>query len=127
MKTRTIKQSYTIKAPASKVWEALTKPALIKKWSGAPAKMSDREGSKFSIWGGDMFGTNLEVVKGKKLVQEWCTKSFKSRASFTLKGKGKSTVVDLIHSDVPADEYDSYAQGWEDYYLGAIRNMFEEG
>src|SRR5262245_54357424 len=123
---KAIKQSYLINASPKKVFEALTKPALIKKWSGAPATMSARKGAKFSIWGGDMFGTNLEVVKDKKLVQEWCTKSFSSKVSFTLKAKGKQTEVALLHEGVPAKVRKNYEEGWEQYYLGSIRNMFDE-
>jgi activator of HSP90 ATPase len=123
---KAIKQSYTIKAGPHSVFEALTNPVLIEKWSGTKAVMDAKAGTKFSLWDGDMFGTNLEVVEDKKLVQEWCTSKFVSKVTFTLKPKGSSTVVDLLHENVPADSIEDYSHGWEDYYLGAIRDMFEE-
>ena len=115
-----------MKAGPSKVFKALTDPKIIEKWSGAPAKMSAKKGAKFEIWGGDMFGTNLEVVKDKKLVQEWCTKTFRSKVTFTIKAKGKGSVVDLLHENVPARSVKNYSEGWKDYYLGAMQLMFEE-
>jgi uncharacterized protein YndB with AHSA1/START domain len=123
--SKTIKQSYIMKASPAKVFKALTDPKIIAKWSGAPAKMSAKKGASFKIWGGDMFGTNLEVVKDKKLVQEWCTKTFISKVTFTIKEKGKGAVVDLLHENVPAGSVKSYADGWKDYYLGSMQEMFE--
>jgi activator of HSP90 ATPase len=123
---KTIKQSYEMKATPAQVFKALTSPAIIKIWSGAPAKMSARKGASFEIWGGDMFGKNLEVVKDKKLVQEWNTRTYSSKVTFTIKVKGKSTIVELVHEGVPDKESKSYAEGWKDYYLGAMQQMFEE-
>jgi uncharacterized protein YndB with AHSA1/START domain len=123
--SKPIKQSYTINASPAKVFKALTDPKIIAKWSAAPAKMSAKKGGKFELWGGDMFGTNLEVVKDKKLVQEWCTSSFESKVTFTLKAKGKGTVVDLLHENLPARSVKNYADGWKQYYLGAIKELFE--
>src|ERR1051326_5589293 len=116
----TIKQSYEMKATPAQVFKALTDPKIIKKWSGAPAKMSARKGANFEIWGGDMFGKNLDVLKNKKLVQEWNTKTFSSKVTFTLKAKGKSTVVDLLHEEVPTASKKNYSDGWKQYYLGAM-------
>lgn len=124
----TIEQTYEINASAEEVFEALVNPDLIQDWSGDEAKMSAEVGGKFSLWGGQMFGTNLEVVKNKKLVQEWCYDQWEnpSKVTFTIKGKGKKTVVDLLHEDVPEKSVNSIADGWGAYYLGAIQEMFDE-
>ena len=99
----TIEQTYEINASAEKVFEALTNADIIQNWSGDEVKMSASVGDNFSLWGGQMFGTNLEVVKNKKLVQEWCYDQWEqpSKVTFTLKAKGKSTIVELLHEDVP--------------------------
>jgi len=123
---KTIKQKYEMNASVTEVFDALTNPKIIKIWSGAKAKMSAKKGAKFELWGGDMFGKNLEVVKNKKLVQEWCTNTFKSKASFTIIEKGKRSIVNLIHENVPAKSYKNYSDGWKDYYLGAMQQMFDE-
>ena len=74
----TIEQSYEMNATPEQVFEALVNADIIQDWSGDEAKMVPEVGDKFSLWGGQMFGTNLEVVKNKKLVQEWCTISGKN-------------------------------------------------
>ncbi|MDQ3046781.1 MAG: SRPBCC domain-containing protein [Bacteroidota bacterium] len=124
----TIEQTYEMNATPEQVFEALVNPDLIQTWSGDEVKMSAEVGAKFSLWGGQMFGTNLEVIKNKKLVQEWCYDQWEapSKVTFTLKAKGKQTIVELLHEDVPEKSVNSITDGWNAYYLGAMKEMFEE-
>ncbi len=124
----TIEQSYEINASAEEVFDALVNPEIIQIWSQDEAKMSAEVGASFLLWSGQMFGTNLEVIKNKKLVQEWTYDQWDkpSKVTFTLKTKGKKTIVDLLHEDVPEKSFKSIEEGWDQYYLGAIRDMFEE-
>jgi uncharacterized protein YndB with AHSA1/START domain len=124
----TIEQTYEMNATPEEVFEALVNPDLIQDWSGDEAKMSAEIGAKFSLWGGQMFGTNLEVITNKKLVQEWCYDQWEtpSKVTFTIKIKGKKTIVNLLHEDVPEKSVNSIADGWGVYYLGAMQEMFEE-
>ncbi len=124
----TIEQSYEMNASAEEVFDALVNADTIQNWSEDEVKMSAEVGAAFSLWGGQMFGTNLEVVKNKKLVQEWCYDQWEkpSKVTFTIKTKGKKTIVDLLHEEVPEKSVNSIADGWDAYYLGAIKKMFEE-
>ena len=70
-----IKQTYRIQAPIAEVWKAYVDPKYIDRWGGGSAKMDDRVGTKFSLWGGSIWGTNTKVIKEKKLVQEWYSES----------------------------------------------------
>jgi activator of HSP90 ATPase len=111
------------------VFEALVNPEIIQLWSEDEAKMSDQVGGTFMLWGGQMFGKNLEVVKNKKLVQEWCYDQWDadapSKVTMTIKAKGKKSIVELLHEDVPEKSVKSITEGWNDYYLGAMQDMFE--
>lgn len=123
----TIKQTYEINATPEEVFDALVNPDTIEIWSQDEAKMSAEVGGSFMLWSGQMFGTNLEVVKNKKLVQEWCYDQWDepSKVTFTIKAKGKGCVVELLHEDVPEKSFKSIEEGWDAYYLGAIKEMFE--
>lgn len=123
-----IKQTYEINASPEEVFDALVNPEIIQIWSRDEAKMSAETGGTFMLWSGQMFGTNLEVIKNKKLVQEWCYDQWDepSKVTFTLKAKGKKTIIDLLHEDVPEKSLKSIEEGWNDYYLGAIKEMFED-
>ncbi|MBI2021721.1 SRPBCC domain-containing protein [Candidatus Daviesbacteria bacterium] len=125
---KTIKQSYLINAQVSKVWQALVNPKIIDEWGGGPAKMSEREGSSFSLWGGDIHGSNLKVIKNKQLVQDWYSGDWEnsSKVTFTLKSDGQKTEVDLLHEEVPDDEADEIEDGWQRFYLGPLKDYLEK-
>ncbi|HSH65231.1 MAG TPA: SRPBCC domain-containing protein [Bacteroidia bacterium] len=124
----TIKQTYEIAASAEEVFEALVNEEIIQHWSGDEAKMSGEVGAKFSLWGGQMYGTNLEIIKNKKLVQEWCYDQWDapSKVTFLLKDSGEGTVVELLHEEVPEKSLKNISEGWNVYYLGAIQEMFKD-
>lgn len=123
-----IKQKYLIKAPIEKVWEALVTPAVIDEWGAGPAKMDDLEGSEFSIWGGDIWGKNLKVIKYSQLNQDWYGGNWKvpSKLTINLKSINGSTEVNLVHEGVPKDEEKDFADGWKRDYFGEIKNLLEK-
>ena len=128
---KTIKQTYQIKAPVEKVWQALVDPKIIEKWSGAGAKMDANVGTKFELWGGDIHGTNTQVVNppsgGKKLVQDWYGGDWDepSKATFTLEDKNGETEITLVNENVPDEQVDDIEDGWTRYYLGEIKKLLE--
>ena len=124
----TIQQTYEMNATPEEVFDALVNPEVIQDWSGDEAKMNDQVGGKFSLWGGQMFGINTEVVKNKKLVQDWGYDQWDilTKVTFTIKANGNKTTVDLLHENVPEKSLKSIIEGWNTYYLGAMQEMFEE-
>ena len=124
-----IQQTYHIKAPVSKVWQAFVDPKMIDAWGGGPAKMDSRVGTKFTLWGGDIHGTNTSVVKEKTLVQDWYGGDWPepSRVKFTLEREEGGCKVVLVHEGIPDDEVDSIREGWRDYYLGPMKEYLEAG
>jgi activator of HSP90 ATPase len=89
--------------------------------------MDAETGFQFQLWGGDIYGKNIEVVPEKKLVQEWFGGDWPepSIVTFTLKQQDNKTILELEQIDVPAPEVDDIDQGWDDYYLGPIKEMLE--
>lgn len=111
------------------VWQAFVDPKIIDKWGGGPAKMSDKKGSKFFIWGGYIFGVNTKVIKHKILQQDWFSGDKwpkPSKVKFTFVDNGESTTVKLVHTDIPDKSLKSIDEGWKDYYLGPIKELLEK-
>jgi activator of HSP90 ATPase len=123
-----IEQRYTIQTSPEKVWDALVNPETIKKWGGGPVVMSDKAGTEFSLWGGDVYGKNLEVDKNKKLVQEWYGGewAYPSTVTFSLSADGHCTEVILVQKDVPENEIKDINEGWRDYYMEPIKKLLEK-
>lgn len=125
---RIIRQSYEIKAPIEKVWQALVDPKIIEQWGGGPAVMSDEVGAKFSLWDGEIYGVNTEVVPNEKLVQDWFTTDITDATSveFYLEEQDGKTTIQLTHERVPEDEYMEIEKGWFEYYFEPMKELLEE-
>lgn len=125
---KAIKQKYLINSPVKTVWQALVDPVIIDKWGGGPSKMDDKAGTKFSLWGGDIYGKNIKVIEYKTLVQDWFEGDWKepSKVTFTLKEKNGKTELELLHENVPDNEAKDVDEGWELYYLGPLKKLLEK-
>jgi activator of HSP90 ATPase len=125
---KTIEQKHRIKAPVAKVWQALTNAKVIEKWSEAKAQMDDKEGTDFKLWGGDIHGKNIKIVKNLELVQDWFSGEWKtpSRVLFKLIDKGKETEMNLTQKNVPDQDALDISRGWKDYYIGPMKEYLEK-
>ena len=121
-----LKKSYFIGAPPEDVWRALTDPAVIDAWGGGPAEMSAEPGTPFSLWGGDIHGTVTAAEAPVRLVQDWWGGpdwKTPSVVTFELESEGDGTVLTLTHTGVPEDVSGDFDAGWDDYYLGPLRDL----
>jgi activator of Hsp90 ATPase protein 1 len=98
-------------------------------FTGDSATIDPKVGGKFNLGGGYISGKNLELVAGKRIVQEWTTSEWPegyppSRFEITLTAKSDGTLLKMIHSQVPAEQRDSYADGWKTYYWEPLKEYF---
>ncbi len=123
---KTFKKSFRINTEPSDIYAAITNPYTISLWSGYPAIMGTEPGSEFSLWEGDITGINLDFVPGEKLVQEWYfgEQPEKSIVTITIKSDRENSIVTVEHTNIPNESYDDIAEGWREYYMGAIMNFF---
>lgn len=124
---KSLEQTFHINAPIEKVWDALVNTQTIEAWGGGPAQMSERLES-FSLWDGEIFGKNIEVIPDQKLSQEWhgWDESLgASTVTFSLSIEGKETVLSLTQTDIPESEYEEVEAGWRNYYLEPMIEFIE--
>ena len=121
------KKYYNIPAPPEEVYMALTNPLSIEIWTGDKAEMTTEPGSEFSLWEGSITGKNLEFVEGKKMVQQWYfgDQEEESIVTIILHPDKKGTSVELRHTNIPDKEYAGFAEGWDIYYFGPLREFYE--
>ena len=130
-KTKSIKQTAQIPASPKEVYEALMDSKIHSEFTGSPAKISKKEGGKFTAFGDYVSGKNIKLVEGKKIVQEWVASEFpKGHTStvtyiLTAVGKGR-TKITFTHENVPAEKCDSLKQGWIDYYWEPLKEYFSK-
>lgn len=125
---KSLKQSYVVNTRIENVWNALINPELISKWGAGPAKMKPVEGFSFSLWGGDIFGKNIKVIKNKTLIQEWYAGKWEkpSIVTFLLSQDRNKTKIKLVHENIPDDEFKDIESGWKDYYMLPLKRFVEE-
>lgn len=122
----TFKKTFRINAEPSDIYSAITNPYTIELWSGYKAEMSTVPGSEFSLWEGDIEGKNIEFIQDRKVVQEWYfgDQSEKSIVTISIFPDKDNSSVTVEHTNIPDDEYENIAEGWREYYIGAIINFF---
>ena len=131
LKTATITQKVVIPASPEEVYEAFMDAKKHSAFTGAKATGDAKVGGEFSAWNGYITGKNLELDKGKRIVQEWITTEWpdgyaSSRLEFTFcKVKG-GTELTMVHSNIPAEQADEYKQGWIDNYWDPLKAYFEK-
>lgn len=120
------KKYYLISATPEEIYRALTLPATLELWTGEPAEMSVEQGSEFSLWNGSIVGKNIEFVADKKIVQQWYfgEQTTASIVTIHLHIHKQGTSVELIHTNIPDDDYEDIVQGWDEAYFGSLQEFY---
>lgn len=125
---KTIRQSVTVQASPSQVYSILMDPRKHARLTGGKATISQKVGERFSTFDGYADGVNLELQKGRKIVQSWRASDWPanhySKATFALKKVPGGTKLTFTQTGVPNNQYSSIKQGWIDYYWVPLRELF---
>jgi hypothetical protein len=98
--------------------------------TGAPVDIGAERGAKFKAFDGNLTGTMIEVIKPRLLVKSWRSVHFldedpDSTLILSFTPEGDEGRIDLIHLDVPDQDFDGVSQGWEQYYWTPWRNYLK--
>ena len=120
-KTKVIKHKVFIPAKSAQVYDAYVNAKKHSDFTGGKATCDPKVGGRFTAWDGYIIGKNLELTRGKKILQEWTTterpKGYPpSILELSFISKEDGTELTMTHSKVPAEQVESYRQGWIDYY-----------
>jgi len=126
--TKILKQTINFEVDPETVYEALMDPKIVEQYTGQKAKIGQKVGDKFTAYGDYIEGINLELIKGKKIVQSWRAsdwpKEHYSEVIFDLKKEGKGTKLIFTQNNIPKEQFKEIEKGWEDYYWEPMREMF---
>ena len=124
---KTITKHYEINASIQDVWASLTDAERIEAWGGGPASMDAKNGGSYNMWGDYLHGTITKLVTNERLEQDWVVDGMSepSKVVFTLSTDGNQTILLLEHSNVPDELEAELDEGWDEYYLGAIKQYLE--
>lgn len=123
-----IKEIFNV--PPSQLYRAWLDSDLHAKMTGGGASCSNEEGGSFSVWDGYITGTNVELIKNKKIVQHWRTSEFSktdedSVLILKIKEVSDGTELTLIHKNIPQGQT-QYEKGWVDHYFTPMKAYFSK-
>ena len=118
-------------ATPNDVYRALLSSKTHSEITGSKASCSAREGAEFTAWDGYISGKNLELIKGKKIVQEWKTSEWPesygpSILKISLKKIGNDTELSMVQTRVPSSQAKEYDEGWHDSYWTPMKKYFQK-
>jgi activator of HSP90 ATPase len=106
---------------AGDLYDLYMNPKKHTEVTGAPAKISAREGAKYSAHGGYITGRNLHLVKDRLIVQSWRASDWKrddidSTFVLHLEQKGNDAILRATHANIPDKHVVGIDKGWQTYY-----------
>ncbi len=124
-----IVQKIQVNASPIEVYDAFINPKIHSEFTGSKASGNMLEGSKFTAWNGYIYGTHLELKRGKKIIQEWVTSEWPinfppSRLELTFNEIDNKTEITMIHSDIPSSQEADLRQGWIEFYWNPLKEFF---
>lgn len=131
MKPKGFTVRYSIKAPAAKVFKALTGSREVLAWSAQEGKITARAGGSVMLFDGWVSGKVIACEKDKLLSFTWQPVDWKpmvdSLCTCQFSESGGVTTVTLSHYGFPgADEVKSTRAGWKEYVFGPVKQYLEK-
>jgi activator of HSP90 ATPase len=125
---KNFKKYYIIPGTPEEIYNALTNPLSLQLWTGEKAEMSAEANTEFSLWDGSITGLNIEFEENKKIVQQWFFGEQTEASIVTIKlhAHGDGTSVELLHNNIPDDDFNDIVEGWNDSYFAALYDFFVE-
>ncbi len=98
--------------------------------TGSKAVISGKVGGKFSVWGGDLYGKNIEIIPDRKIVQSWRVREWEpegyfSKVTFLIEEIKNGTRLTIIHEGIPIDDYEEIKEDWKVFYFEPMKEMIE--
>ncbi len=132
MKVKDIKQSVTFKTTPHAIYNALMDSKQHAEFSGSGADISPKIRGKFTAYDGYIQGKNIELVKDKKIVQDWRAEeeywpeNHYSKVTFELKPIKGGTRLEFTQTGVPTEHYAEINNGWHEFYWKPIKDFLEK-
>ena len=129
-KTITIMQQIILPVLPEEVYSAFMDSKKHSKFTKSKATGKGVVGSKFTAGDGYISGRNLELEKGKRILQEWTTTEWPkgyppSKLELTFKKIKDNTELTMVQSRVPRELEEGLRQGWIKHYWEPLKQYFE--
>lgn len=128
---KTIKQKVKFKTDPETLYELLSNSEMHSRITGQKAVISEKIGGSFETLSGKVTGINVDLLRGKRIVQAWRRSDFPagifSMAAVTFeKTTDGGTQLVLTHRGVPKDLIAGIEDSWRNHYWKRIKSYLDE-
>jgi len=117
-----------ISATPRQVYEAYLDSDRHARITGQSAKMSRKEGGRFSAGDSYISGFNVELVPSRRIVQAWRASEWPEGSYSILrlefKSTGRGTRISVDHLGIPDEFRDGVDKGWYEFYWEPMKKYF---
>src|SRR5580698_8483444 len=125
---RTIIQAASLPAPPERLWAMYLSVDEHAALTGFPVTIAPRAGAEFRAFNGAIWGSILDVVVNRLVVQQWRSKNFPQNAldstlvlSFWHEGTGGR--IELVHANVPEEDFCRRQRGLGEVLLEPVAGV----
>ena len=132
MTTKSIKQTVTFNASPKEVYDLIMDAKKHASFTGTDVIMSDKVNGKFNVFDGYCHGCNIELSKGKKIVQAWhfaedgWPDDHFSVCTFVFEKKDNKTKLTFTQTAIPAHKAEALKEGWKEFYWRPMKSFLEK-
>ncbi|HET7734205.1 MAG TPA: SRPBCC family protein [Paludibacter sp.] len=132
METKSIKQTITFNAPASKVYDLIMDQDKHAAFTGGSVVMSKEINGTFNVFDGYCHGYNIELIEGEKIVQAWHFQEdgwpddHYSICTFMFKPVGDKTKLIFIQKEIPTHKVEDLKGGWKQFYWNPMKETLKD-
>ena len=118
---RNIIMAASLPAAPDKLYDMYLDAALHAAFTGLPAIIQPRAGGVFRAFDGKLSGTILHIEPKTLIVQTWRSANWPLTAmdsvlTLSFWPAPDGTRIELVHVNVPDEDFAGVSQGWEKYY-----------
>jgi activator of HSP90 ATPase len=118
----------SLPAPPEKLFDIYLDPQAHAAFTGHDVEISSRPGTPFRAFDGMLSGTMLHVEPKRLIVQtwrsgNWPTDAIDSILTLTFWKADEGGRIELVHVNVPDEDFAGVSHGWEKYYWTPWRAM----
>ncbi|KAK9450122.1 activator of Hsp90 ATPase [Limtongia smithiae] len=130
--TTTLRLDPVFNTTAAELYTTFVDPGRVAAWTRSqPVKFTASEGGEYAMFGGNVSGKFVKLVKDKKIEMTWRLKDWKPEHFADLEivfdqGQGETRAI-VTWSGVPIGQEDITRQNFEEYYVKSIKLTFGFG
>jgi activator of HSP90 ATPase len=111
----------SLPAPPDKLFDMYLDAEAHAAFTGFPVTIAARAGAPFRAFNDMLSGTIIHVAPKRLIVQTWRSANWPAAAidsvlTLTFWSENDGARIEIVHANVPEEDFAGVSQGWEKYY-----------